>query len=486
MQLVFGVLGGSFLSVDENSLIAGNGDFFDIPKGGGIWCFGNNTAVEIAGVLSSNEASTGGNLYIEDGCFVELKGGAEIKGAGFFTATTAAGIMVHDGGELLSNGGASRVVISDHASSFGAGVYVWGTGRATLLNTFIARNYADVGSGLYAINGGSSATQVTMDRVASCPFLISCSEFEANEYPDSVVYVNNSKIKISRTIFEANDLLAFDNVIKGIVHTVNNGIAQMSHINMINNDAFYLMVNMGTAEVAHLTAVGNSYNDADIGSGNSWAWANLGAISLENSIWQDTQGGDNRGGAVNGKCNLVDVVGDWPNGSYTIGTADFINPAGGDARQLSSSDGVDMCQQDTFAWNTDRDIEYQVSPVNENTNPQGDPGEAGGLYDAGFDEVYDNIGEDQFLLTIIKEGSGSGTVVSTPSGIACGSDCTEVYFNGTVVTLFPNASAGSDFVGWRGCPLVNGSNQCLINVTESSTVFAEFQPDDLIFSDGFE
>ncbi|VAW44126.1 hypothetical protein MNBD_GAMMA02-1534, partial [hydrothermal vent metagenome] len=126
------------------------------------------------------------------------------------------------------------------------------------------------------------------------------------------------------------------------------------------------------------------------------------------------------------------------------------------------------------------------SPVNENTNPQGSPGEAGGLYDAGFDEVYDNIGEDQFLLTIQKEGSGSGSVVSTPLGIACGTDCTEVYFNGTLVTLFANASAGSEFIGWSGCPLVNGSNQCLISVTESDTVFAEFQPDDLIFSDGFE
>ena len=206
---------------------------------------------------------------------------------------------------------------------------------------------------------------------------------------------------------------------------------------------------------------------------------------MENSIWQDTQGGDNHGASVFGKCNLVDTVGDWPNGSYIIGTADMINPAGGDSRQLSSSDGVDMCLQDSFFWTDNRDIEYQISPVNENTNPQGIPGETGGLYDAGFDEVYDNIGDDEFLLTVQKEGSGSGTVVSTPVGIACGNDCTEVYQINTLVTLFANASSGSDFTGWSGCPLVNG-NQCLITITESDTVYAEFQPDDLIFSDGFE
>ena len=204
-------------------------------------------------------------------------------------------------------------------------------------------------------------------------------------------------------------------------------------------------------------------------------------------IWQDTQGGDTRGSAVvSGKCNLIDNSNDWPVGSFTIGTAEFINPAGGDSRQLSSSAGVDMCQQDTFAWSIDRDIEYQVSPVNENTNPQGMPGEAGGLYDAGFDEVYDNIGEDEFLLTVQREGSGDGFVISDPLGISCGTDCTEVVFNGTLVTLTATAFSGSEFIGWGSCPLVNGSNQCLTSVTQSQTVFAEFQPDDLIFSNGFE
>jgi hypothetical protein len=54
------------------------------------------------------------------------------------------------------------------------------------------------------------------------------------------------------------------------------------------------------------------------------------------------------------------------------------------------------------------------------------------------------------------------------------------------VTLTAVATGNSAFIGWSGCPLVNGINQCLISVTESATVTAEFQPDDLIFSDGFE
>jgi len=55
-----------------------------------------------------------------------------------------------------------------------------------------------------------------------------------------------------------------------------------------------------------------------------------------------------------------------------------------------------------------------------------------------------------------------------------------------LVTLTATPTGNSNFIGWSGCPLVNGSNECLISVTESTTVYAEFQPDDLIFSDGFE
>ena len=38
-------------------------------------------------------------------------------------------------------------------------------------------------------------------------------------------------------------------------------------------------------------------------------------------------------------------------------------------------------------------------------------------------------------LTVTKSGAGSGTVTSTPSGIACGSDCTENYYTPVSVTL---------------------------------------------------
>ena len=488
------ILEGSIVSIDAGSVVQGNGHLDDIPKGGGIWCFGTNSSVYVAGLVEKNQAVNGGNLYIEDGCFAELAGGARIKGGigpdgTAYSAHSGGGIWIDDGGELYANGGQDRVQITDNRAILdGGGLYVYGTGRATLLNTYIARNMTERdGAGLYASEGGTSVIQVTMDRAASCPNLISCSEFEKNIFEGSVIEIRNSKVRINRTLFDRNEHLVGNDPDHSIVE--NRGVLEMSYSGMINNESYYLFENYGTSEISHHTVVFNYSEEFSTGNrSDSFAWYSpVGNLRLENSIFQDTQGGDNGAdfGTISGKCNLIDNSIDWPGGSYVVGTPTFNNIPGGDPRQQSSSDGVDMCLEDTFAWSTNKDIEYQDSPVNENTNPQGMPGDTGGLFDAGFDEVYDNIGNDEFLLTVQKQGSGTGVVISDPLGISCGTDCTEVFFNNTLVTLTATPTDNSEFTQWSGCPLPNG-NQCLITITESDTIYAEFQPDDLIFSDGFE
>ena len=60
-----------------------------------------------------------------------------------------------------------------------------------------------------------------------------------------------------------------------------------------------------------------------------------------------------------------------------------------------------------------------------------------------------------FTLTLNR--SGNGTVTSSPSGISCGSDCTEAYTSGTLVTLTPTPASGSTFTGWSGTACSNGN-----------------------------
>jgi hypothetical protein len=57
---------------------------------------------------------------------------------------------------------------------------------------------------------------------------------------------------------------------------------------------------------------------------------------------------------------------------------------------------------------------------------------------------------DEYLLTVTKAGSGTGTV--TGGGIDCGVDCTEMYVEGTVLNLKAIPDADSTFAGW----FVNG------------------------------
>jgi hypothetical protein len=65
-------------------------------------------------------------------------------------------------------------------------------------------------------------------------------------------------------------------------------------------------------------------------------------------------------------------------------------------------------------------------------------------------EICGPASEPKFTLTVNKAGNGSGTISSTPAGIACGVDCSEPYPNGTSVTFAVIPAAGSTFAGWSG------------------------------------
>jgi hypothetical protein len=79
-----------------------------------------------------------------------------------------------------------------------------------------------------------------------------------------------------------------------------------------------------------------------------------------------------------------------------------------------------------------------------------------------------------FPLTVGKAGSGSGTVTSNPAGIDCGSDCSESYASGTVVTLIATPAAGSTFAGWSGA--CSGTGPCNVSMTAARSVTATFSP----------
>jgi hypothetical protein len=79
----------------------------------------------------------------------------------------------------------------------------------------------------------------------------------------------------------------------------------------------------------------------------------------------------------------------------------------------------------------------------------------------------------EYPLTVIKSGTGNGTVTSSPAGIDCGSDCSETFTKVQKVKLTAKADTDSAFTGWSGGGC-SGTKTCTVTVDATITVGASF------------
>ena len=80
---------------------------------------------------------------------------------------------------------------------------------------------------------------------------------------------------------------------------------------------------------------------------------------------------------------------------------------------------------------------------------------------------------NRYSLSINKIGSGSGRVISTPSGIDCGSDCSEMFEEGMTVNLTATPDENSNFDGWSGGGC-SGKGTCSVTMNAGKVITAVF------------
>ena len=88
--------------------------------------------------------------------------------------------------------------------------------------------------------------------------------------------------------------------------------------------------------------------------------------------------------------------------------------------------------------------------------------------------VEAEFGVEHPLLTVLKVGSGTGTVTSDPAGIDCGFTCAVKFDLNETLTLKAKASEGSTFQGWQGCDAEPMEAECEVEMTKAREVKAAF------------
>jgi hypothetical protein len=78
-----------------------------------------------------------------------------------------------------------------------------------------------------------------------------------------------------------------------------------------------------------------------------------------------------------------------------------------------------------------------------------------------------------YPLTVTRDGTGGGTVVTVPAGISCGGICSNVFEPGATVQVTAVPTAGSSFVAWGGA--CSGAGGCTVTMDAAKSVTATFQ-----------
>ena len=453
----------------------------DLPiDGGGVITVSGNDATRVFNVTNGNVAFS--NLTIANG---------KSESCDDLASTCGGGIALQP---PLGNSGVAVTVtnstLSGNSADFGGGIYTgWRTTVSVTNSTLSDNRVGTSGGGIANSNGTVTVTNSTLSGNSANSFgggilnvgalTVTNSTFSGNK-ADTGGGIRNSDgtATVTNSTFSGNSA----DVRGGGIYN-DDATVTVSNSTLSGNSAIYSgggIYNSGTAMVTNSTLSGNSTKYGDGGGVASYGY-NLYKITLT------TLGSSIVSGNIKSYGTTADdlALHEGSTNSFSSGGYNLIGAIGAGITFAGPDDqiGVNDPQIGPLGDNGGDTLTHALligSPAYDAggncgvaTDQRGFARPQGSACDIGAFEV-------QFpTLTVSLAGTRDGSVSSLPVGINCfdgaGSDCTEIYREGTAVTLTATAVGDSTFSGWSGGGC-SGTAACVVTLNGAKTITASFAP----------
>jgi predicted outer membrane repeat protein len=366
---------------------------------------------------------------------------------------------------------------------YGGGVYVSDTGSLTVEDTTFTGNTASQGGAIYdnsvitmtitdsTITGNSSSSYGGGIYIRFGNVAINNSTINGNSANNDGggIYIGFGDVKVNNSTINDNSAINGGGIHNGgMLYLINSTVSHNMASNQTDNGSGGGIFNSETLTVTNSTISDNTAYTSNGGIAN-----NVGStLTLHNSIVANnvapshpdcyTDGtataqnsleetGTPGQGCLNGPNNL--------NGDPNLG---HLQDNGGPTETHALLHGSIAIN----AGDNGLAVDPDSNPLLYDQRGAGYPRILGGTVDMGaFEQTI-------YTLTVTKDGTGSGTVTSSPTGIDCGTDCSESFVAGTVVTLTTTVDTGSTFTGWSGA--CTGMGDCILTMDAAKSVTATF------------